>query len=178
MMWHISLPISVYVCQSWCRGCEDEPHHITFLFLPVYNVLPSPANRFSWDKSGELSTVLSKRDVGANYELLPKGPQPEQIHMVPCKCWNLLLEPSARESAGILATVQDWRLSVDLEKSHQIVSTTQGQIYWSQRAQRTSSNWSWQYPWNNVTTGRWASMNICSSTVACRAGRRAVCRSK
>lgn len=94
-------------------------------------------------RDSKLSTVISKRDIGAHIELLPKSSQPGLIHLA----HNQMLKPVVKviskgisssrvrtttcaivfvkageylqaehKKAEILATTQDWQLLVDLEK--------------------------------------------------------------
>lgn len=89
---------------------------LTFLLGAVYDVLPGPAHLFTRDEPEEHWS----RCWAASQQDSARADIPGAI----TRCWNLFPKPSA----GILATSQNWQLSVDREKQlsflRHIVSTT------------------------------------------------------
>lgn len=133
---------------TWTDLWQTEPHRISFLIRAVYDVLPSPANLFTWGKvetpncqlcsaRGTLEHILSccPKALGQgrytwrhNQVLKPIAEAiSKRINSSGRVCNTTRTiafvkagdQPKAarkKPPAGILATAQDWQLSVDLEK--------------------------------------------------------------
>lgn len=149
---------------TWTDLWQADPHRISFLIRAVYDVLPSPANFFTWGKAETLScqlcsgrgtlehvlsscpTALSQGRYTWRHDQVLK-PIAEAIsrgissYSRACNTTNTIafvkagVQPKAggkKAPAGILATAQDWQLSVDLEKQlrfpQHIVSTMGGPL--------------------------------------------------
>ena len=131
---------------TWTDLWQSEPHRISFLVRAVYDVLPSPANLFTWGKvetpncqlcsgKGTLEHILSccpkalsqGRYTWRHNQVLK--PIAEAISKRISRAGRVRNntraiafvkaggqpKASLKPPAGILATAQDWQLSVDLE---------------------------------------------------------------
>lgn len=68
---------------TWADLWQSETHRISFLVRAVYDVLPSPANLFTWGKveTPKRPSVFRKGHPGTHSELLPKSAQPGPVHL-------------------------------------------------------------------------------------------------